>query len=264
MDARVSQELALKIKLEEKLKPKLRRWFKTVSKDLRVSWAVDRRIPDLSDERIVLQGLLKDHYRIVAKTFKRRTRDFLAKKYNFLEFKVAEEDLIDYRVVAYLSERAKEAAEIIIETTVNQIKEISAAIITTDALLGTPSDPEREAIAIKEDFDSRINGRVDTIALTETQGMAERTKLIEARTISEEEDSGLFGTYTSSTGTTKDWNTILDQKTRNDHARADGQRQNIDEPFIVGGEKLMVPGDWSMGASAGNIINCRCSVTYNA
>lgn len=32
----------------------------------------------------------------------------------------------------------------------------------------------------------------------------------------------------------------------------------VDEPFIVGGEKLMYPGDDSLGASAGNIINCQC------
>lgn len=32
----------------------------------------------------------------------------------------------------------------------------------------------------------------------------------------------------------------------------------VDEPFVVGGEELMYPGDDSLGASAGNIINCQC------
>lgn len=32
----------------------------------------------------------------------------------------------------------------------------------------------------------------------------------------------------------------------------------LDEPFVVGGEELMYPGDDSLGASAGNIINCQC------
>jgi len=32
----------------------------------------------------------------------------------------------------------------------------------------------------------------------------------------------------------------------------------LDEPFNVGGEKLMFPGDDSLGASPGNIINCQC------
>jgi HK97 family phage portal protein len=32
----------------------------------------------------------------------------------------------------------------------------------------------------------------------------------------------------------------------------------LDQPFEVGGEQLMYPGDDSLGASAGNIINCQC------
>jgi HK97 family phage portal protein len=36
----------------------------------------------------------------------------------------------------------------------------------------------------------------------------------------------------------------------------------INEPFIVMGEELMFPGDGSLGASAENIINCRCVEIY--
>lgn len=45
------------------------------------------------------------------------------------------------------------------------------------------------------------------------------------------------------------------------HADASGQTVNINHPFIVDGEELMFPGDPS--ASAGNIINCRCAMTYS-
>lgn len=40
---------------------------------------------------------------------------------------------------------------------------------------------------------------------------------------------------------------------------ADGQTVPNEEPFEVGGEKLMFPGDGSMGASGFNLYNCRCS-----
>jgi hypothetical protein len=40
------------------------------------------------------------------------------------------------------------------------------------------------------------------------------------------------------------------------HAAASGQEVGVDEPFIVGGEKLMYPGD--PAGSPGNTINCRC------
>ena len=41
---------------------------------------------------------------------------------------------------------------------------------------------------------------------------------------------------------------------------ADGQRVGVDEPFTVDGEKLMFPGDASMGASGRNLYNCRSTV----
>ncbi len=49
-------------------------------------------------------------------------------------------------------------------------------------------------------------------------------------------------------------------RTRDEHLEADGQEVPFDEPFIVGGEELMYPGDVSLGASPWNTINCRCVV----
>jgi uncharacterized protein with gpF-like domain len=54
-----------------------------------------------------------------------------------------------------------------------------------------------------------------------------------------------------------EWDATGGDRTRDAHLSADGQRQPIRQPFIVGGERLMYPGDPS--GSAGNIINCRCS-----
>lgn len=56
----------------------------------------------------------------------------------------------------------------------------------------------------------------------------------------------------------KRWVATKDLRTRYNHAAADGQVVDYDKPYIVGGEKLMFPGDGSMGASAGNLYNCRC------
>jgi hypothetical protein len=36
----------------------------------------------------------------------------------------------------------------------------------------------------------------------------------------------------------------------------------MDEPFVVDGEQLMFPGDTSMGATARNIVNCRCTCIF--
>lgn len=56
----------------------------------------------------------------------------------------------------------------------------------------------------------------------------------------------------------KRWVSQSDEKVRAAHLDANGQEVPIDEPFVVDGEELMYPGDTSLGASAGNVINCRC------
>ncbi len=58
----------------------------------------------------------------------------------------------------------------------------------------------------------------------------------------------------------KKWSATGDERTREAHSIADGQIVLKDKPFIVGGEKMMYPLDGSLGASAGNIINCRCTM----
>jgi hypothetical protein len=60
----------------------------------------------------------------------------------------------------------------------------------------------------------------------------------------------------------KKWSATGGPRTRDDHNTANGQVRKLDEPFIVGGEKLMYPLDGSLGASAKNIVQCRCTMFY--
>jgi uncharacterized protein with gpF-like domain len=55
------------------------------------------------------------------------------------------------------------------------------------------------------------------------------------------------------------WNTVGDNAVRQDHVDADGQTVGAGDPFDVGGEELMFPGD-PMGSDE-NTINCRCFLT---
>lgn len=58
----------------------------------------------------------------------------------------------------------------------------------------------------------------------------------------------------------KTWVTAGDERVRPDHAEADGQAVPLDQPFDVGGEQLMYPGDPQ--GSLEQIANCRCVVVY--
>lgn len=59
----------------------------------------------------------------------------------------------------------------------------------------------------------------------------------------------------------KEWASAEDSRTRPSHAAADGDEVPLDEPFSVGGELLMVPGD--PRGSAKNVANCRCSILHH-
>ena len=69
-----------------------------------------------------------------------------------------------------------------------------------------------------------------------------------------------FGNHSTLSGEgveRKEWMATMDERTRDDHANADGQIVDMDDDFIIGGEKLQYPGDPS--GSAEETISCRCS-----
>lgn len=56
----------------------------------------------------------------------------------------------------------------------------------------------------------------------------------------------------------KEWITVRDGRERDSHAEADGQEVDSEDPFAVGGESLMFPGDSS--GPAEEVVNCRCTM----
>jgi hypothetical protein len=57
---------------------------------------------------------------------------------------------------------------------------------------------------------------------------------------------------------TKQWLATVDDRTRDSHLDADGQEVPTPQPFNVGGEMLMMPGD--PNGSAAEVVNCRCTL----
>lgn len=62
--------------------------------------------------------------------------------------------------------------------------------------------------------------------------------------------------------TRKKWVDIRDDRERPDHRKVGGTIKPITEPFLVGDSIMDYPKDTSYGASANQIVNCRCTIKY--
>jgi hypothetical protein len=109
-------------------------------------------------------------------------------------------------------------------------------------------DKSQEEIAayIRENVYSIVRPYAATIARTEVNSAYNEAR--QAR-------------FNESGYTHKAWVNSGDDKVRHAHLVGIGYIP-IDEPFNVGGEDMLYPLDDSLGASAGNIINCRCRLKY--
>ena len=101
--------------------------------------------------------------------------------------------------------------------------------------------PRQIASSIDQIFPPTYANRGETIARTETM-------------IAQME--GKAETYRQNGVQEKEWAAFLDDKTRDTHADAHGQRVLMDEPFMVGGNPMQHPGD----GPAEEVINCRCDM----
>ena len=103
------------------------------------------------------------------------------------------------------------------------------------------------AARVKECFTDMADSEAKRIAMTEVN-----TAYNTARDLAMNEAGIEYKAWLSSHGPT----------VREGHAQAEEDYIDnpipLDEPFVVDGEELMFPGDDSLGASLGNLINCQC------
>lgn len=105
----------------------------------------------------------------------------------------------------------------------------------------------------------RITGRMKSFSHTEALRVArtETTGGMNFAGMLERDDQGIEH---------KEWVSVIDARNRGanpkslfNHLAPDGQIKPNSEPFIVSGQQMLYPGDRSHGASAGNIVHCRCA-----
>jgi uncharacterized protein with gpF-like domain len=128
------------------------------------------------------------------------------------------------------------------------------SMVVAAILQGTQNGESTEQIARRVDDILTFTGsenwtnRARVIAQTETNRHFNGSMLAH----------GLLQEKNGAQGLTKRWDTIMDGKERVEHQGANNQVQLLNQPFIVGGEQLLFPGD-PVGAPW-NVINCRCSL----
>lgn len=106
----------------------------------------------------------------------------------------------------------------------------------------------------------RMRGRLDSIVSYETQVPAELSKEAEVRELIGVDPIPSQGVPAE---IDKEWVSQGDSVVRPDHRAADSQVVPVSQPFNVGGEFLMYPGDTSLGASLGNVVGCRCASVHD-
>lgn len=135
---------------------------------------------------------------------------------------------------------------------VQQISKTTARAIRRQIIDGAKKgwSQDRIARAIERATEGEIGKvRARRIARTETHTAYERGSYEQAR-----------ATQALGIEIVVEWGATEDDKTRPDHAAADGQIVDLGKTFTVGGEAMRFPGD--PRASARQIINCRCSALY--
>ncbi len=150
-------------------------------------------------------------------------------------------NMFSAQTVAYLLKLAGTKVSQINDTTLASLRQALA-----DGVAAGEGIPELARRVDDLYLQKIIPNRSTTIARTEVVGASNVAAMEAARS------SGLT--------LNKVWLATGDNRTRPDHLEADGQEVPMDQPFVVGDEELMQPGD--PAGSAGEIVNCRCTVYF--
>lgn len=264
---RARRNLALKIVLEKEFTPSLQRYFDDVRRAAIRNFRDNAGPPNLTILGDKTEKLLKRHYRRVVKTFRNEMRLYISDgNFNSDDLSEKEEAAINQIMAIFIANQSQVRAGQINRTNIKDIND-SFAEAQEELIRDERSvTPAAVLIIANRKMKDKFKGREGTIALTETQYVAEKTKRVESAVVSRDGDIDVIsivgGTIQSSPKSKKEWASRLDERTRDAHAQAEGQTVPANDPFIVNGERLMEPGDTSLGASPSNIINCHCSALY--
>ncbi len=251
-----SQILNIKLKLEKTFKPEIKKQFsKTLA--AMTEFVLLHGVPSATRKQLAeWESILENHYIRCQKMFDPRRKKS--------EDMTEEERAIVLALLLWREQQARNKAFKITETTrknayqsIQQAREILA-----EQGIASPSNAEISRTA-KELMRKRFNGRVDVIAMVETQAASETTRFEWAGSEFAEPDEPIDRPSVVPVPVYKVWRTRMDKLVRAGHKVVEGQRRLKSESFNVMGESLMYPGDTSLGATMRNVAGCRCASLFS-
>jgi hypothetical protein len=280
----VQVDLNLKLMFENQLRVKINAFHERQVRDMVQTIRQTGWIPDFGKYEDELINILYKHYISIGVTFIDRINQIVLTELEKELVPVDEKDFhnqaiefmarkklpkVPVVVDRHFRVRASSVAGKITQTTKKEARRVLAAVkktFVTGAKVGVK--PVDVASTSGKMFRTTLNGRASGIVRMNTNGPAEAVKLTQIQILRGEEPSLGGGGGTKTKGT-KRWSNMADSLVRGPSTnsafnhQAANQTVKIDEPFTVSGEQLRFPGDESLGASLGNVINCRCAVSYN-
>jgi len=236
------------------LEPKLGRKLRVLDKQIVTQFRQDMLKGELTRAEIFqpeLEEILASHYEVVADKFEGRIADDAS---DDVALTIDEQANLTAAIGAFIVARAATQSKIISNNTQKDMG------VAAQVVIGETPDQIERSVAASALLSRRLRVREGAIASLETQAMAEAVKLAEFDVFAKKDPLSL---QPPSEQMFKEWVTVGDERVRAAHAAADAQVRRVEELFKVGGQQLRFPGDTSFGATAGNVINCRCSAVYD-
>lgn len=151
-------------------------------------------------------------------------------------------DFIDDNLLEWIADHARNSAIEIVGTSADRVRKL-----IHDTIQDGPYSIDKVQDALQKDY-SFSDSRARSIA---------RTEILTSQTTGQFASDMKFADVGLLLG--KYWQDSNDDRVRHSHKEAHNQVKEFYEPFYVGGEYLMYPRDSEMGASAKNVIQCRCT-----
>ncbi len=243
-----------KMALERRLTPEIRSVFSQMVTEYVAAVTETGSVPSASDFQGEWNAIFLRHYRRVGRVFlpnQRRSSLYEA----LLETKQELSPQANQELLAFFSRWSRDfgAQQAGLLTETNQKDYVTALQRANEQ--AEDGSPVVVAAAAGVALRGLFRSRVTTIANVQTQAPAEEAKREEAVALAvsdgKQEDE-----------IEKIWQTVGDANVRVAHIAANGQQRTANAAFSVGGEDLRFPGDSSLGASAENVINCRCAAIW--